>query len=251
MPLRIIARLDVKPPYVVKPVHFDGLRKMGIPHELAVKYYNQGADEILYEDIVSSLYQRAIQVDQIYQTSKDLFIPFAAGGGVQTIYHFEQLLHNGVDKVTINTYALQQDSSLIRRAAEIFGSQAVVVHIFAKRWRDWWECYSDCGRIRSGKNALAWAKEAESLGAGELIISSVDRDGRNNGFDTELISNIVSNVGIPVIAASGAGSLEDIKNMVLLAHPDAVAIGSLLHYNRTTVGELKSYLADHGIEVAK
>lgn len=251
MSLRIIARLDVKPPYVVKPVHFDGLRKMGTPQDLAVKYYNQGADEILYEDIVASLYRRPILLDPIYQTSRDLYIPFAAGGGVQTTEHFEQMLHNGVDKVIINTHALQEDSSIIRRAAEIFGSQAVVVHIVAKRWNDWWECYSDCGRIRSGKDAMAWAKEVESLGAGELLVSSVDHDGRNRGFDIELISGIVSKVRIPVIAASGAGSVEDIKDMVIQAHPDAVAVGSLLHYNKATVGAIKSYLANNGIEVAK
>jgi cyclase len=250
MPFRIIARLDVKPPYVVKPVHFEGLRKMGKPLDLALKYYNQGADEILYDDIVASLYNRPILLDYIHRTSQDLYVPFAVGGGVQTTEHFEQLLHNGVDKIIINTYALQQDSSLIKRAAEVFGSQAVVVHIVAKRWNDWWECYSDCGRIRSGKNALTWAKEAEALGAGELLVSSVDRDGRNRGFDIKLISGIVSSVKIPVIAASGAGSIEDIKNMVLQANPDAVAIGSLLHYNRTTIGEIKSCLENHGIEVA-
>ncbi|AGB02351.1 imidazole glycerol phosphate synthase subunit HisF [Methanoregula formicica] len=250
MPLRIIARLDVKPPDVVKPVHFEGLRRMGSPKDLASKYYNQGADEILFEDIVASLYRRPIMLDLIHQTSRDLYIPFAAGGGVQATEHFEQLLHNGVDKVLINTYALQEDPSIIRRAAEIFGSQAVVVHIVAKHWTDWWECYSDCGRIRSGKNAVSWAKEVESLGAGELLVSSVDRDGRNRGFDKDLIAAIVSKVKIPVIAGSGAGSLEEIRDMITHAKPDAVAIGSLLHYNKTTIGEIKTFLADSGIEVA-
>jgi cyclase len=250
MPLRIIARLDVKPPFVVKPVHFEGLRKIGTPYDLALKYYNQGADEIVYDDIVASLYQRPILLDQICRTSQDLYIPFAVGGGVQTTEHFEQLLHNGVDKVIINTYALQQNPSIIKNAAEIFGSQAVVIHIVAKRWNDWWECYSDCGRIRSGKDAMVWAKEVEKLGAGELLISSVDRDGRNRGFDIELISNIVSAVKIPVIAASGAGSIDHIREMVIQAQPDAVAVGSLIHYNKATIGEIKSSLMNHGIEVA-
>jgi len=249
MPLRIIARLDVKPPDVVKPVHFEGLRKMGSPKDLALKYYIQGADEILLEDIVASLYRRPIMLELIQQTSRDLYIPFAAGGGVQTTEHFEQLLHNGVDKVLINTHALQEDPSIIRRAAEIFGSQAVVVHIVAKHWTDWWECYSDCGRIQSGKDAVSWAKEVESLGAGELLVSSVDRDGRNRGFDKDLIAAIVSKVKIPVIAGSGAGSLEEIRDMIIHAKPDAVAIGSLLHYNKTTIGEIKTFLADSGIEV--
>ena len=250
MPLRIIARLDVKPPYVVKPVHFECLRKIGKPTELALKYYNQGADEILYIDIVSSLYQRPILLDQICETSNEIYIPFAAGGGVKTIKDFENLLHHGVDKVVINTFALQQDAQIIRNAAEIFGSQAVVVHIVAKKWQDWWECYSDCGRIRSGKNALDWAKEIEQLGAGELLISSVDHDGRNRGFDIELISNIVDNAKIPVIAGSGAGSLEHIREMIVQANPDAVAVGSLLHYNAETIGTIKQYLNDSGVKVA-
>lgn len=250
MPLRIIARLDVKPPYVVKPVHFEGLRKMGLPTDLALNYYNQGADEVLYIDIVSSLYQRPILLDQICDASREIYVPFAAGGGVKTIADFENLLHHGVDKVVINTFALQQDPHIINKAAEIFGSQAVIVHIVAKKWPGWWECYSDCGRIRSGRDAVKWAKEVEQLGAGEIILSSVDTDGRNRGFDIELISRVVANTTIPVIAASGAGSLEHIYDMVDQARPDAVAVGSLLHYNRETVGSIKQYLSSRGIEVA-
>jgi len=250
MPLRIIARLDVKPPHVVKPVHFECLRKIGSPTDLALKYYNQGADEILYIDIVSSLYQRPILLDQICETSKELYIPFAAGGGVKTIKDFENLLHHGVDKVVINTFALQHDAQIITKAAEIFGSQAVVVHIVAKKWQDWWECYSDCGRIRSGKDALDWAQEVERLGAGEILVSSVDHDGRNRGFDIDLISRIVENTKIPVIAGSGAGSLEHIREMIVQANPDAVAVGSLLHYNTETIGTIKQHLHKNGITVA-
>ncbi len=249
MPLRIISRLDVKPPFVVKPVHFEGLRKIGTPSDLALKYYNQGADEILYIDIVASLYQRPILFDQIRETSKEIYVPFAAGGGVRTINDFETLLHNGVDKVVINTFALQHDSQIIRNASEIFGAQAVVVHITAKKWQDWWECYSDCGRIRSGKDAIRWAEEVEDLGAGEILVSSVDQDGRKSGFDIELISRIVENVKIPVIAASGAGSLEHIRDMVLKAKPDAIAVGSILHYNSVTIKEIKQDLHDNGIPV--
>ena len=249
MPLRIIARLDVKPPYVVKPVHFEGLRKVGTPDELALKYYNQGADELLYTDIVASLYQRGILLDLIQKTANDLLIPFTAGGGVRTIDDFAHLLHNGVDKVIINTYALQQDPSIITRAAEIFGSQAVMVHIVAKKWSGWWECYSDCGRIRSGKDAFDWAMEVERLGAGEILVSSVDQDGRRRGFDTDLIKGIVSQVTIPVIAGSGAGSREDVKHVIEVAEPDAVAISSLLHYNISSILDLKKYLSDEGIGV--
>jgi cyclase len=249
MSLRIIARLDVKPPFVVKPVHFEGLRKIGTPSDLAQKYYHQGADEILYTDIVASLYQRPILFNQIRESSKEILVPFAAGGGVRTIDDFETLLHNGVDKVVINTFALQQDSQIIRNAAEVFGAQAVVVHIVAKKWQDWWECYSDCGRIRSGKDAIRWAEEVEDLGAGEILLSSVDCDGRKHGFDIELISRTVEHVKIPVIAASGAGSLEHIRDMVLQAQPDAVAVGSMLHYNTVTIDAIKQDLHDNGIPV--
>ncbi|MFA4825882.1 MAG: imidazole glycerol phosphate synthase cyclase subunit [Methanoregula sp.] len=250
MKIRVIARLDVKPPYVVKPVHFEGLRKMGKPEEMALKYYTQGADEIIYIDIVSSLYRRPILSKIILATAKNLFIPFAAGGGVKTIEDFSLLLHNGVDKVVINTYALQEDPKIIERAAKVFGSQAVVVQVEAKKWQDWWECYSDCGRIRSSKDVFEWVKTAEDLGAGEIILSSVDRDGRKAGFDIELIKEVVSELTIPVIAASGAGSLNDIKKMIQTAKPDAVAIGSLLHYNITTINEIKEYLHNNGIKVA-
>lgn len=196
MPLRIIARLDVKPPTVVKPVHFDGLRKIGIPSDLSLHYYNQGADEILYDDIVASLYQRDILPQEIEKASKDIFIPFAAGGGVKTVADFSSILRHGADKVVINTYALQKNPKLISDCADIFGSQAVVVHIQAKRWNCWWECYSDCGRIQSGRDAIEWAIEAESLGAGEVLLSSVDMDGRQRGFDIDLISKITKKLQI-------------------------------------------------------
>lgn len=249
MPLRIIARLDVKPPCLVKPIHFEGNRKIGHPREYAKKYYEQGADEIFYMDIVASLYQRDILIDGITDASLDLFIPFAAGGGVKTIQDFELLLHHGVDKVVINTFALQQDPNIIESAAMVFGSQAVVVHIEAKKWDDWWECYSDCGRTRSNKDVLDWVEEVEGLGAGEIFVSSVDADGQQNGFDIELIKEVVKAVNIPVVAGSGAGSLDHILEMVQKAKPDAVAIASVLHYEITTISKIKKYLYNSGIEV--
>lgn len=250
MAVRVIARLDVKPPYVVKPVHFEALRKVGKPHEMAFKYYLQGADEIFYIDIVASLYQREILIEYIIETAKKLFVPFAAGGGVRSEDDFAQLLHNGVDKVVINTTPLQYDPDIIERAARIVGSQAVVVHVEAKRWNGWWECYSDCGRIRSGKNVLSWVKEVEGRGAGEILLSSVDRDGRKRGFDIDLIGEVVSTVRIPVIAASGAGRLEDISEMILRAKPDAVAIASMLHYDVISITDIKKHLKENNIEVA-
>ena len=239
---RIIAKLDVKPPYVVKPVHFEGLRKMGDPSELAKKYYNQGADELFYIDIVSSLYQREILFDGIEEVANELFIPFAAGGGVKSIDDFSKMFHMGADKVVINTYAIQKDPSIIDKAAKIFGSQAVVVNIEAKRWQEQWECYTDCGRIQSQKDVSEWASEVEQRGAGEILLQSVDADGRCRGFDIELSSKIVNLVNIPVVVSSGAGSLEDIKTLIEAVQPSGVAIASLLHYDRTTVQEIKKYL---------
>jgi cyclase len=251
MNTRIIAKLDVKPPYVVKPVHFEGLRKMGSPSELAKKYYDQGADELFYIDIVSSLYQRKILSDGIRETADKLFIPFAVGGGVKTVDDFSKMFHMGADKVVINTYAIQQDPSIINKAAKVFGNQAVVVNIEAKKWQQNWECYTDCGRIQSGKDVLEWVQEVEQRGAGEILLQSVDTDGRRKGFDIELAIKVVDSVNIPVVVSSGAGSLEDIKELIETANPSGVAVASLLHYDQVTIQDIKNYLMSSGITVSK
>ena len=251
MRTRIIVKLDVKPPYVVKPVHFEGLRKIGLPVDLAKKYYNQGADEVMYIDIVASLYQREILFDEIEKTANELFIPFGVGGGIKTIEDISRLFHSGADKVVINTYAVQENSEIINQAAQIFGNQALVVNIEAKKWDDWYECYTDCGRIRSGKNVIEWAKEVEIRGAGEIFLQCVDTDGRQRGFDIELATQVVDSVNIPVVVASGAGKLEDIKELIEYAKPSGVAISSLLHYDKYTIKDVKEYLRSNGIEVSK
>jgi imidazole glycerol-phosphate synthase subunit HisF len=251
MKTRIIAKLDVKPPYVVKPVHFEGLRKIGLPIDLAKKYYEHGADEVMYIDIVASLYQREILFGEIEKTSNELFIPFGVGGGVKTVEDFSKLFHSGADKVAINTYAIQKNPEIINQAAEIFGNQAVVVNIEAKKWDNWYECYTDCGRIQSGKDVIAWAKEVESRGAGEIFLQCVDTDGRQRGFDIELAKQVIDSVNIPVIIASGAGKLEDIKELIEYARPSGVAISSLLHYDKCTIKDIKDYLRNNGIEVSR
>jgi cyclase len=227
---------------VVKPVHFEGLRKMGSPAELAKKYYDQGADELFYIDIVSSLYQREILFNEIEKVANKLFIPFAAGGGVKSIDDFSKMFHMGADKIVINTYAIQENPNIIDQAAKIFGSQAVVVNIEAKKWKDYWECYTDCGRIQSQKSVSDWVSEVEQRGAGEILLQSVDMDGRRRGFDIELASKIVDLVNIPVVVSSGAGSLEDIKTLIEVASPSGVVIASLLHYEQATILEIKEYL---------
>lgn len=252
MSLRVIAKLDVKPPYVVKPVHFEGLRKVGTPSELAEKYYQQGADEIIYIDIVASLYQREIKFESIVESAGRLFVPFGVGGGVRTLDDFSELFHRGADKVLINTFVLQESKELLSKASSQFGSQSVVVNIEAKKWgEDNWECFTDCGRIQSGKDVVSWAREAESLGAGEIVLQSVDADGRKKGFDCELVKSVVEAVDIPVVAASGAGSLEDILEVVTKAKPSGVALASVLHYDTLTISDVKSYLKANGVEVSK
>lgn len=247
--VRIIAKLDVKPPFVVKPVHFEGLRKIATPEELAEKYYLQGVDEILYVDLVASLYQREILYPYIEKTADKIFVPLAVGGGVRSLEDFSKLFHLGADKVVINTYAVQERPELINEAARVFGAQSVVVNIEAKRKGQGWECYTDCGRVKSGRSVIDWVQEIQDRGAGEILIQSVDTDGRQRGFDVELIKTVVESSKVPVIAASGAGTKEDVLDVIQRAKPSAVAIASLLHYNNCTANELKEYLLENGIEV--
>ncbi len=248
--LRVIARLDVKPPNVVKPICFEGLRKIGEPSALALKYYNQGADEIFYFDIVSSLYRRPILFDAIVETAKEIFVPFAVGGGLRSIEDCSRLFHSGVDKIVINTFAVQEDPSIIDRAVRIFGTQAVTAHIEAKRWDRWWECFTDCGRIPSGRDVIEWTKEVQERGIGEIIVSSVDADGRKRGFDLELISRLREVCRVPLVAASGAGSREDVLKVVRSCDVQAVALGSVLHYDLETIGSIKSFLRENKVEVS-
>ena len=248
--MRVIAKLDVKPPQVVKPIHFEGLRKMGLPAQLAGTYYEQGADEIFYIDIVASLYRREILLEQIAETARTLLVPFAVGGGVRTVGDFTRLFHHGADKVVINTGALD-DPSIIDAAAQVFGGQSVVLNIEAKRLPQGnWTCYSDCGRIPSGRDLLEWVKEAESRGVGEILLQSVDTDGRRCGFDIELIGTVVDAVRIPVVAASGAGSLEHILDVAVQAKPSGIAVASVLHYGQADIGQIKRHLKDNGVEIA-
>ena len=249
--IRIIAKLDVKPPYVVKPVHFEGLRKIGLPLELVEKYYLDGADEIMYIDIVASLYQREILFDEIEKASLNTFVPMGVGGGVRSIEDFSRLFHIGADKVLINTHALQDNPDLLNKAAEIFGSQSVVLNVEAKKKGKNWECYSDCGRMKSGRFVNEWVIEAQERGVGEFLIQSVDMDGRKRGFDIELIKNVVDLAKVPVVAASGAGSKEDVLQIVKEAKPSAVAVSSLLHYDICSISDLKSFLKENGIEVSQ
>tara|TARA_Y100001954_G_C15823797_1_gene611279 strand:- start:2932 stop:3675 length:744 start_codon:yes stop_codon:yes gene_type:complete len=245
--MRIIARLDVKPPYVVKPVHFEGLRKIGSPVDLSTKYYSEGADEIVYIDIVSSLYQREIVYNLIKDVSKEIFTPFAVGGGIKNLEQAKKIINNGADKIIVNTNSII-NPNLISELVSIFGSQAICVHIQAKKWKNWYECYTDCGRNKTGIDIIDWAKEAEELGAGEIILSVIDNDGRNNGFDLHISEKLINSVTIPVVIGSGAGSLDHILELSKL-NPSGILIGSLLHYNKHSIIEIKKYLLGNNINV--
>ena len=246
--VRLIARLDVKPPNLVKGVQLEGLRKIGDPNVFATNYYYQGADEILYEDVVASLYERNTLTDIIEKTAKDVFVPITVGGGLRSVADVRQALWCGADKVSINTAAIK-NPNLISEVADKFGSQAMVLSIQAK-WRgNYWEAYSDNGREHSGLDVLEWACRGEKLGAGEILLTSVDCEGRAKGFDCQLVSAVTREVSIPVIASGGMGSLRDASQVVQVSNADAIAMAHVLHYNKLTIGDVRSHLANLRIPV--
>ena len=230
MNIRIIPRLDIKGPNLVKGIHFEGLRVLGKPEDFARYYYESGADELIYMDAVASLYGRNSLLEIVEKTSKEIFIPLTVGGGLRTVEDIRKVLRAGADKVSINTAAIHRPE-LIREASRAFGSSTIVVSIEAIRQPDGtYEAYTDYGREKSGINAMAWAQRAVELGAGELMITSIDREGAGRGFDTELIRQIAEAVCVPVIAAGGAGKISDVLDVIQDGKADAVCVASLLHY---------------------
>ncbi len=249
MKKRIIARLDIKGPNVIKGVQFECLRVMGKPADLAQKYYEQGADEIIYLDTVASLYRRNNILNIVKEASQNIFIPFIAGGGVRTLEDIRSLLAAGAEKVAINT-AATKNPELIRQAAKRFGSQCIVLSIEAKLISPGkWEAYTDNGRQRTGLDVVNWAKHGEKLGAGEILLTSVDMDGTERGLDLELIRAVTESVSIPVIASGGIGSVEDISECLKGTKTDAVATASILHYNKSDIPAIKKELIKNRIEV--
>lgn len=248
IPLRLIARLDVKGSNIVKGVRMDGLRIIGKPHDLAKKYYEAGIDEIVYIDTVASLYGRSNILPIVEETARDIFVPLTVGGGLRSIDDIREALLSGADKVAINTAAVKRPD-FIREAAEVFGAQCVVLNIEAKKMADGkWEAYIDNGRERTGVDAVDWSMQAESLGAGEILVTSVDRDGTKKGFDQELLREIRNRVHVPVIASGGCGSIGDIVQGMKNGTSDAVACASLLHYEIATISEIKQAVQDAGFE---
>lgn len=228
--LRIIPRLDVKGGNLVKGIHFEGLRVLGEPAPFARHYYQQGADELLYVDIVASLYGRNSLLDMIERTAKEVFIPLTVGGGLRSIEDIRSALRAGADKVAINTAALRRPE-FIREAAQKFGSSTIVLSIEAKRHPDGsYEAYTDNGREPTGLDACSWARRGVELGAGEVLVTSVDREGTGLGFDLDISRRIAESVTVPVLAGGGAGTVAHVKKAALGAQVQAVALASMLHY---------------------
>lgn len=245
---RIIPCLDVKDGRVVKGTNFVDLRDAGDPVEQAARYEQQGADEVVFLDITASVDERDTLVDLVRRTSEQVFIPFTVGGGVRSVEDVGSVLLAGADKVSVNTAALA-DPQLISRAAEAFGSQCMVVAIDVKRNGDAWEVFSHGGRTATGRDALDWALEAVDRGAGELLVTSMDSDGTQAGFDIELLAALGTQTPVPVIASGGAGELDDFRKALQEGRADAALAASVFHYGTFTVGQVKEYLQAHGVPV--
>ena len=246
---RVIVRLDVKGPNLVKGIHLEGLRVMGDPQQFAQRYYAEGADEILYVDTVASLYGRNNILEVVRRTAAAVFVPMTVAGGLRRLEDVRDALRSGADKVAINTAAVARPE-LIREVSLAFGSQCMVLSVQTKKIApDRWEAYTDNGRERSGRDALEWACQGVELGAGELLITSVDREGTQKGMDLEFLTRITARVDVPVIAGGGAGTPEHACRAITEAGADAVAIASMLHYGKYTVGEIKARLAQADVPV--
>lgn len=245
---RIIACLDVRNGQVVKGINFEGLRNAGDPAELARRYNRESIDELVILDITATLEERRALADTIRAVARELFIPLAVGGGIRTETDAAAAIDAGADKVSLNTAALSQPS-LITTLAERYGSQAVIVAIDAKRDADGYAVYSRSGSTAANRDAVEWAREAESRGAGEILLTSIDRDGTKIGFDCGMTAAVSSAVSIPVIASGGAGALDHFVDVFTIGRADAALAASIFHYAETSVRGLKQYLLQRGIPV--
>lgn len=247
--VRLIARLDVKGPNLIKGVHLEGLRVMGDPHDFAMRYYEQGIDELIYMDVVASLYGRNSLVDIIAHTANRIFVPLTVGGGVRSADDASRLLRAGADKIAINTAAVA-NPGLIGEISQRFGSQCVVLSIEAK----WvspgrWEAYTDNGRERTGLDVIEWAKEGTRQGAGEILLTSVDQEGTRKGFDVSLTAAVTAAVPVPVIASGGMGHPDHVVEVVRQGHASAVAVADALHYGRHDVAAIRTAALEAGLPV--
>jgi len=247
--LRLLARLDIKAPNLIKTINLEGVRVVGNPGEFARRYYEQGADEILYVDAVASLYGRNNIVDIVERTAANVFIPITVGGGIRSVDDVRMMLRSGADKVAINTAATYRPD-LISEVARVFGSQCMVLSIQAKQISaSKWEAYRDGGREHTGLDVIDWARRGQALGAGEILLTSIDREGTRRGFDLELVEAVTAAVDIPVIASGGMGDISHLLDVVHVGHADAVAMAHVLHYGEMTLADIRATALANAIPV--
>jgi imidazole glycerol-phosphate synthase subunit HisF len=247
--LRLIARLDIKGPNLIKGIHLEGLRVIGSPNEHALRYYRQGADELIYMDCVASLYGRNHLADVVRAAAQDIFVPMTVGGGIRSVDDATGILRAGADKVAVNTAAVA-NPQLIMDIARRFGSQCMVLSVEAKQVRPGqWEVYTDNGRDRTGLDVIDWVKRGVAMGAGEVLLTSVDREGTRKGFDVALVKAVTAQVSVPVIASGGMGKPEDLIEVVCDGGADAVAMADILHYKRAEIGEIRGAARAAGLAV--
>jgi len=248
-PRRIIARLDIKGPNVVKGIHLEGLRIVGHPGELSRRYYEEGADEIIYMDTVATLYGRNNILPVVEEAARDVFVPLTVGGGIRSVEDITKALRSGADKVAINTAAVSRPEFL-QEASNALGSQCIVLSVEAKkRSEGQWECLTDNGRERTGLDVLEWVRRAEELGVGEILITSVDQEGTKRGFDHALFRAVRERVSLPVIGCGGAGTARHVISAIAEDDMDAIACASLFHYALHPLPSLKSAMIDAGLAV--
>ncbi|MBL7156707.1 MAG: imidazole glycerol phosphate synthase subunit HisF [Candidatus Omnitrophica bacterium] len=245
---RIIPCLDVKEGRVVKGINFVNLRDAGDPVENAKVYNDEGADELVFLDITASFEKRKTMVEVVRRVAEEVFMPFTVGGGIGSLADIRNLLNAGCDKVSLNTQAVKRPE-FIKEASDKFGTQCIVVAIDAKKTNGKWEVYINGGRIPTGLDAIEWARKVASLGAGEILLTSMDRDGTKEGYDIELNKKIAEAVNIPIIASGGCGSLEHFYEALTEGKADAALVASVFHFKEFTIGEVKEYLKSKGVEV--
>jgi len=248
-PIRIIPRLDIKNDTVIKSINLEGLRVVGDPTDLAYKYYAQGADELLYVDVVASLYGRNNLKEFVYKATKNIFIPITVVGGIRSVEDFREMLYAGADKVGLNTAAIQ-NPDLITELANQFGSQSLILSIEAKKIKEnYWEVMTHNGREKTGKNVIEWIQQAIKKGIGEILVTSIDQEGTRKSFDINLMKQINKKVNVPVIASGGMGSLQHSIDLIKNCNVSGFCIADAIHYNRYTVNEIRKKLIDNNFNL--